>query len=159
MDILFGHDKDLDALQMSCRAVVIFVIALLLLRIAGIRTMGKKSAFDQVIIIMLGAILSRPVVGASAFLPTVASSLTFVLVHRILAVLGFHSQALGRMIKGERILLWSAGEEQKENMKKAQVTLEDKEETLRLSTGEETFEKVLRIFLERDGEISIIRNS
>ena len=80
MDALFGHGRDLDALQMSCRAVVIFVIALLLLRIAGIRTIGKKSAFDQVIIIMLGAILSRPVVGASAFLPAVISSLTFVLV-------------------------------------------------------------------------------
>lgn len=71
--VFFGEGKDLDALQMSCRSVVTFIIALVLLRLAGIRTFGKRSAFDNVIIIMLGSILSRVPVGASPFVRTVSS--------------------------------------------------------------------------------------
>ncbi len=47
---LFGEGKDLNALQMSCRTVVMFIIALAFFRIAGIKTFGKNSAFDNIII-------------------------------------------------------------------------------------------------------------
>lgn len=46
---LFGEGKDLNTLQMSCRAAVSFFVALLLIRIAGQRTFGKGSAFDNVV--------------------------------------------------------------------------------------------------------------
>ena len=59
MDILhtlFGEGKDLNSLQMVCRAVGCFFITLALIRIAGIRTFGRRTAFDNVITIMLGSI-------------------------------------------------------------------------------------------------------
>ncbi len=78
MDILttlFGHGKDLDSLQMICRAIVSFFLTLVLIRIAGIRTFGKKTPFDNVITIMLGSIFSRVVVGASPFIPTTLAAM------------------------------------------------------------------------------------
>ena len=89
MDILstlFGHGKDLNSLQMICRAAVSFFLTLILIRIAGIRTFGKKTPFDNVITIMLGSIFSRVVVGASPFIPTTLACLAFVLIHRLLAM-------------------------------------------------------------------------
>jgi quercetin dioxygenase-like cupin family protein len=53
--------KDLNSLQMTCRAIVSFFLTLVLIRIAGIRTFGKKTPFDNVVAIMLGSIFSRVV--------------------------------------------------------------------------------------------------
>jgi uncharacterized membrane protein YcaP (DUF421 family) len=66
MDIydLFGRGEDLTALQMSVRSFIMFFIALALIRIGGMRIFGKKTAFDNILVIMLGAVLARGVVGA-----------------------------------------------------------------------------------------------
>jgi uncharacterized membrane protein YcaP (DUF421 family) len=70
MDILqtlVGEGEKLTVLQMSVRAFVMFIITLVLIRFAGLRTFAKQSSFDNIIVIMLGAVLARGVVGASPF--------------------------------------------------------------------------------------------
>lgn len=84
---LFGEGKDLNALQMGDRAFVMFFITLFLIRLAGMRAFGQKSAFDTIIVIMVGAILSRAVTGASAFFPTVIAGAVLAVVHRLLALI------------------------------------------------------------------------
>jgi uncharacterized membrane protein YcaP (DUF421 family) len=155
--ILFGEGKDLDVLQMSCRAVVVFFITLVLIRIAGIRTFGKKSAFDNVIIIMLGSILSRAVVGASPFIPTAVASLAFVLVHWLLARISVYNDTIGRWVKGEKSSLYADGQFNRENMKRARISDKDLREGLRLKIHGESLDEVKEIFIERNGEISIVK--
>jgi uncharacterized membrane protein YcaP (DUF421 family) len=155
--ILFGEGEDLDTLQMSCRAVVAFVITLLLIRIAGIRTFGKKSAFDNVIIIMLGSVLSRIVVGASPFIPTTIACLAFVLVHWLLARLSVHNDTIGRWVKGEKSSLYADEQLNRENMNRAGISDKDLKEGLRLAINDESLDQVKEIFLERSGDISIVK--
>jgi uncharacterized membrane protein YcaP (DUF421 family) len=157
VDTIFGHGTDLNSLQMSSRAILIFFITLLLLRIAGIRTFGKKSAFDNVITILLGSILSRAVVGASPFIPTVLGCLAFVLVHRLLARLSFRNDRIGRIIKGEKASLYAGGQENETNMRGAHISHKDLLEGIRLKINESSFENVEEIFIERNGEISVIK--
>src|ERR1700704_4548138 len=135
---IFGHGKNLDVLQMSSRAILVFFITLILLRIAGVRTFGKKSAFDNVIIIMLGSVLSRAVVGASPFIPTTVACLSFVLVHWLLAWLSLYNKTIGRWVKGEKASLYTAekGGENTGNMKKARISRKDLDEGLRLRINE-----------------------
>ena len=139
------------------RAILAFFITLLLLRIAGIRTFGKKTAFDNVVIIMVGSILSRAVVGASPFIPTAVGCLAFVQVHWLLVKLSIYSDRIGRLIKGEKSSLYEEGLENMENMKKAQISQKDLLEGIRLKINENSFEEVQEIFLERTGEISVIK--
>src|ERR1700748_853447 len=122
---LFGTGKDLDSLQMVCRAVVAFVITLVLIRIAGIRTFGTRSAFDNVIVIMLGSIFSRVVVGASPFIPTSLGCLAFVLVHWLLGYMSVRSDFIGRLVKGEKASLYADGTPNQTNMRKAMVSEKD----------------------------------
>src|ERR1700748_454064 len=92
---VFGTGKDLTSLQMVCRAVLAFALTLIMIRIAGIRTFGKRSAFDNVIVIMLGSIFSRVVVGASPFIPTTLACLAFVLVHWLLGYISLYNDTSG----------------------------------------------------------------
>ena len=155
--LIFGEGKDLNTLQMSCRAVVAFLITLALIRVAGIRTFGKKSAFDNVIIIMLGSILSRVVVGASPFIPTSVACLVFVLVHWVLGRLSWNNDRIGRWVKGERSCLYSDGHFDKKNMKKAGISDRDLIEGLRLKIHTESLDQVEKVFMERNGEISVVK--
>jgi len=157
IQLVFGEGKDLNALQMTSRAVLLFFITLVLIRIAGIRTFGKKSAMDNVIIIMLGSILSRPVVGASAFFPTVTGCLAFVLVHRLLAWISFYSDFIGKFVKGEKACLYANGTFNKKNMRRACISDKDIKEGVRLAINEESLDHVEEIFIERNGEISVIK--
>src|ERR1700761_6841838 len=99
--IIFGEGKDLDSLQMMARAVLSFFLTLVLIRVAGIRTFGKKTPFDNVVVVMLGSIFSRVVVGASPFVPTALACLVFVLTHRFLAWISLYNDRIGALIKGE----------------------------------------------------------
>lgn len=155
--IIFGEGRDLNCLQMSSRAVVAFFETLILLRIAGIRTFGKKSAFDNVIVIMLGSILSRIVVGASPFLPTTVACLSFVLVHWLLAWLSLNNDTIGSWVKGEKSSLYKDGRPNSRNMRRSRISEKDLEEGLRLGINDETFEQVKEIFIERNGEISVVK--
>ena len=102
---LFGEGKDLSALQMSMRAIVIFMLALILIRIAGVKTFGKNAAFDNIIIITLGAVLSRAIAGVSPFVSVVFASITLVLIHRIVSWLSMRNHAIGKLVKGEPVVL------------------------------------------------------
>jgi uncharacterized membrane protein YcaP (DUF421 family) len=157
IDTFFGHGKDLNALQMACRSAAIFFITLMLIRIAGLRTFGRHSAFDNVVIIMLGAILSRPVVGASAFLPSCIASLVFVLIHRLLAGISFYSDFVGRLIKGDAKVLYTNGAPHLQNMKTTHVSTKDLHEGLRLNAQTNDLQKIKEIIIERNGEISVIK--
>jgi uncharacterized membrane protein YcaP (DUF421 family) len=100
----FGEGHDLDALQMTLRAIVIFLVALALIRISGRRSFGNRSPFDYVIAILLDATLSRAIVGASPFLATIAASLAMVVLHRALAWACIRPPYLERWVVGvERV--------------------------------------------------------
>lgn len=160
MDIiikLFGEGKDLSTLQMCCRALVIFFIALLLVRLSGRRTFGKHSAFDNTLAIILGAILSRAVVGASAFVPTITCCLVLVLLHRLLAWLSIKNAFISRMLKGDSIHLYRNGKLDEENLAKSLLSENDLMSDVRLKGQVTSLDKVEEIYMETSGEVSVIK--
>ncbi|QJD95864.1 DUF421 domain-containing protein [Mucilaginibacter robiniae] len=154
---IFGEGKDLSTLQMCCRAVVIFFIALIMVRLSGRRTFGKHSAFDNTLAIILGAILSRAVVGASAFVPTVVSCLVLVLLHRLLAWLSVKNEFISRVLKGDSIPLYRNGKLDEENIAKSLLSEKEVMGDLRLKGHVNNLDKIKEIYMETSGELSVIK--
>ncbi len=154
---LFGEGRDLDTLQMSSRAFVIFFITLALIRISGRRTFGKRSAFDNTSAIILGAVLSRAVVGASPFVPTVVCCLVLVLLHRGLAWISIKSKAVGQLIKGDEISLYRNGQLHEENLEKSLLSEKDILSDVRQQANVKTLNEVSEIYMETSGEVSVIK--
>ncbi|GGH04986.1 DUF421 domain-containing protein [Mucilaginibacter phyllosphaerae] len=154
---IFGEGKDLTLLQMSARALVVYFIALVLIHISGKRTFGKKSAFDTTITIILGAILSRAVAGASPFLATVAACLLLVLIHRLLEWLILGSKGFSKVLKGEKILLYGDGSIKRQNLRKCLMTEDDLMSDVRLKANEGTLENIKEVYMENTGELSVVK--
>lgn len=154
---IFGEGKDLNALQMSSRGVVMFFVALILIRISGRRSFGVRTPLDNIITISLGAVMSRAIVGASAFVPVIVCCLVIVLLHRLFGWLIAHSKAFGRFIEGDKMVLFENGKFQQEAMKKALVCQEDIMQGVRKSALTEDMNKLDKVYMERNGEISSLK--
>ncbi|MGN6249299.1 MAG: DUF421 domain-containing protein [Ginsengibacter sp.] len=156
IDELFGHGTDLNSLQMTVRAIVIFFVTLLLIRFTGMRVFGIKTAFDTCIIIMLGAVLSRAVVGASPFIPTIVASAALVITHKIIARLSVNNQRISHMVKGKPLSIYKDGVLNEKNMKRCALSFGDIMEEIRLILNNNSLENIDEIIMERTGEISVI---
>lgn len=156
INTIWGEGEHLNALQMGVRACLMFFIALLLIRLGGMRIFGKKSAFDTIIVIMLGAVLARGIVGASDYWATVVASMVMIGIHRLLGWSSEKSERVNNIIKGKPILLFESGEICWENMKKASLTRSDLMESLRLETKKESLDHIDRAYMETNGRISFI---
>jgi len=154
---IFGEGKDLNALQMSCRGVIFFIIALVLIRISGRRSFGVRTPLDNIIAISLGAIMSRAVVGASEFVPIVVCCFVIVLMHRFFGWLIAHSKAFGEFIEGNKMVLFERGNFQHDNMKKALVCKEDIMQGVRKSALTEDKNHIEKVYMERNGDISPLK--
>jgi len=150
------NDEQLTAYQMIIRAIIIFFIFLLFIRIAGTRTLGNKTIFDQIIPLILGAILGRAIVTPQPIPATLGVVLVLMLLHRLVAWLTFRTHAAGYIIKGKPLPLVRNGEIQWENLKRSHITVHDIQETMRLQGHEVKIEKIKECHLERSGKISVI---
>jgi uncharacterized membrane protein YcaP (DUF421 family) len=156
---IFGQGKNLTALQMSCRGIVVFIIALLLIRISGRRSFGIRAPLDNIIIILLGAVLSRAVVGASAFVPVIVACFAIVILHRCVGWLIANSVFFGRLVESDKILLFEKGKYLEHNLKRVQLTREDVMQGVRKSALTDDLGEITHIYIERNGEISAIRKT
>jgi len=154
---LFGEGKDLDTLQICARGFVVFIADFVMIRIAGRRSFGLRRPLDNIMTILLGAILSRAVVGASPFVPVMLVCLLIGILHRLFGWLTASYPALARFIEGEKITLYSDGKFINKNLRRAQAGREDVMEGVRKGALTDDLGKIDRIYMERNGEISALR--
>lgn len=128
----WGVNENISPSEIFVRAVVMFLVALLLIRVSGMWPFGKDDPFDTVIAFLIGGILVRGIIGATPFFSTISGTIAILIVHKILSKLSFYSKAFGKVVKGRNYILYKNGEYNIENMKKTNITKDDIFEELRL---------------------------
>ncbi|HEY9535926.1 MAG TPA: YetF domain-containing protein [Mucilaginibacter sp.] len=156
-DEIFGSGTNLSVLQMSSRGIVIFLLALIMIRVSGRRSFGLRTPLDNIISILLGAVLSRAVVGASPFLPVMVTCFIVVGLHRGLAWFIAQNPAFSRLIEGNKILIYQDGKFLEDNMKRVQICREDVMQGIRRQVVTEDLDQIDYVYIERNGEISAIK--
>jgi uncharacterized membrane protein YcaP (DUF421 family) len=152
----WGINENITPLEISERSAVMFLIALILIRISGMRPFGKGNGVDTIITFLIGAILSRGIVGATPFFSTVISVIVILIIHKIMTKFSLFNPEIEKVIKGESYLLYSQKEFNHDNMRKANVSKKDIYEELRIQTNASTLDKVSEIYMERTGGLSFI---
>ena len=146
-----------DALATTVRTVVVYAFALAAVRIGKKRFLSQASAFDVIVAIMLGSIMSRAVQGSTSFGPTLLSGAVLVGTHWLLAALTSRLDWFGPLVKGRSTMLVRDGRVDHEALRESGVSEQDLEQAIRLEIGETEPSRVRLACLERNGSISVIR--
>jgi uncharacterized membrane protein YcaP (DUF421 family) len=149
--------KELTFLQISIRGIIVFVATLLMIRLGHKRSLARKTPFDAVLIVILASVLSRAINGSAAFFATLGGSLVIVLIHRLFALIAYHSHAFGILIKVQPEVLVENGDLVIGTMRRNHISKHDLEEDLRLDAELEDIARVQVARVERSGDISFIK--
>jgi uncharacterized membrane protein YcaP (DUF421 family) len=152
-----GKPTELTFLNISLRALVIFIVGLALVRIGDRRSLSEKTAFDAIFIVLIGAVLSRAINGPSPFFGTIAAGTVLMAIHRACAYAACKSHGFGKLVKGQPVTLVRNGEIDWEQMNRALVSQHDLQEDLRLDAKTEDVGTIHLARLERSGDISFIK--
>jgi len=149
--------KELTFLQVSVRGVIVFIATLVMVRLSSKRSLAEKTAFDAVLVVIIGSMLSRAINGSAAFLPTLGSGFVLVLLHRLFGFTSFYSHAFGIVLKGKPAVLVQNGRLQHKNMLWNHISEHDLQEDMRLEAKTDDLSKIKTARVERSGDISFIK--
>ena len=142
--------------QMALRAVIVYGFTLLIVRIGSKRFLGKATAFDVIMGIMLGSVMSRAINGSAGLLATLGAGSVLIGLHWLFGVIAYHTEWFGRIVKGTPVKLIENGHIQEEALRGSSLSHNDLEEALRLEGMKPDPSRVALAYLERDGSISVV---
>lgn len=161
LDELLGLHADVHTLapgQAAARAVLLFAVALVLLRLSGRRTFGGNSALDLVVKFMFGAVLARAIVADAPILNSVLGAATLALLHRLLAYLLYLFPALRRLVKGSASVLVEGGTIHQPELRRASLSEADLRAGVRHALHTDELADAQTVRLEHDGTITAVRS-
>jgi len=153
---LNAEPRALTFLQISLRGVIVFIATLIMIRLGHKRSLARKTAFDAVLLVILASVLSRAINGSADFFATLGGGLVLVFLHRLLALLAYHSHWVGFLIKGRPDVIVNDGDYVWSTMRRNHVSTHDIEEDMRLSLRTDDISKVKKAQVERSGDVSFI---
>lgn len=157
---LIGGDANEDQLaigQMIVRAMIVFISALIMVRIGKRRFMGGYTALDTIMGVIIGSVLSRAINGSARLTETFCAALALVCLHWLFAALSFHSERFSSWLTGSKRELIKNGEIQWDGMRKSKISRDDLMQAIRQRGGAGSLEEVESACLERGGVITVVR--
>ena len=146
-----------DRARIVAHSASIYLLLLLIFRLAGRRTLAETSTFDLVLLLIIGETTQQVMVGDDDTLPGAAIAIvSLVSLDMAIGYLKKMFPAFDRLLEGKPVLLIREGRIQEAAMQAHSLDNEDLMEAARLSHGLRDMEEVRQATLERDGKISIV---
>ena len=150
-----------DSLEGLLRVVVVSILAyswlILVLRLAGKRSLSKLNAFDLVVTVALGSILATVLLSNDvAFIEGVVAVFMLALLQWLVSRLSVSSRRFSHLVRSEPRLLLENGCYREVAMAEERVTIDEVDAAIR-NAGIGRIQEVAAVVLETDGSMSVIR--
>jgi uncharacterized membrane protein YcaP (DUF421 family) len=99
------ESRDINVPQMGLRAAIVYVVTVLMVRVAKKRFMGRATAFDVILGVMIGSIVSRAVTGNAPFLPALTATAVLLAMHWLFSGIAMRWHGFGTVIKDKSRVL------------------------------------------------------
>lgn len=147
--------EQLDFGHMAARAALTYVILITLVRLGKKRALGGATAFDVILVIILGSIAARALTGGAPYFPSMLGLVVLVFMHWLFSYVAWTSPSFSELIKGRSTIVVRDGKIDREALRAAHVSPDDLDEDLRLK-GVDDPGKVREARLERSGKLSVL---
>ena len=139
------------------RAAAIYLVVLVVFRLAGRRTLSELTTFDFVLLLIIGEATQQALLGDDFSIANAALVIVSLVTFDIaLSLLKNKSQWLAKLIDGEPMIIVEYGQLLERRVRKARIDENDILEAARHSQGLERIDQIKFAILEKDGKISII---
>lgn len=139
------------------RAAAAYAFLIVLMRLAGRRTLGELTPFDFVVLLLIGDFMREPLVRDDpSFVHGSILCATLVGLNIVLAAAKARSQRVERLLDGVPVVLVRDGQPLEDVMRRARVGEEDVLAAARVHRGLEHMAQIRVAVLERTGVISVI---
>lgn len=139
------------------RAAAIYLVVLVVFRLAGRRTLSELTTFDFVLLLIIGEATQQALLGDDFSIVNAMVVIVSLVVFDIaLSLLKNKSRWLSKLIDGEPMIIVEHGQVLERRIRKARIDEGDILEAARHSLGLERIDQIKFAILEKDGKISII---
>jgi uncharacterized membrane protein YcaP (DUF421 family) len=142
--------------QIAARALLMYLLLLIIVRAGKKRFLGQATAFDVVLVIMIGSIAARALTGGAPFFPATLGMIVLVALHWVISCLAQGSPTFSGLVKGHSTVVVRDGKLIHAAMKSAHMAEDDLDEDLR-EHGMKGTADVAEARLERSGKLSVIK--
>jgi uncharacterized membrane protein YcaP (DUF421 family) len=113
-------------LERVVRAALIYVFAVVALRVAGKRELGQLSTFDLVVLLFFSNILQNAVIGAdNSVTGGVVGAATFLALNYLVARVTYRHERLSLLVEGKPTILIADGVVQTANLRRELVSVDE----------------------------------
>ena len=144
----FGH--------MAIRAVLMYLALIVLVRFAKKRFLGQATAFDYILVVLVGSVAGRAMTGGSPYFASLLALFVLVAMHWLFSAASQRSQVFSHFIKGNATTIIKDGKVDRLEMGRAHMSEDDLDEDLR-EKGVKQPSQVEEARLERSGKLSVIK--
>jgi uncharacterized membrane protein YcaP (DUF421 family) len=151
-------DMDIPWWEFIVRGAVVFLVLLVMVRLSGRRTIGQFTPFDLLVVMLLSEAVSNSLSGGDdSLVGGLIIASTLVVLNISISFLSSRSRKFSEIVDGTAVLLGRDGKIFDDVVAKCRVARGDVEQALR--EADCTQEDARRIFLEADGQITVLKKS
>jgi uncharacterized membrane protein YcaP (DUF421 family) len=148
--------QNLSLGQICLRALVVYLVLLMAVRFGKKRFLSSATAFDAILVILIGSTAARAISGNVPFFGTLVAVFVLIALHWVISLISRDWPAFGALVKGHTTLLIKNGKVERQALKEAHMSNDDLEQDLR-EQGADDASQVKEARLERNGKLSVIK--
>ena len=139
------------------RGAAIYLVLLVLLKVAGRRSLAEITTFDFVLLLVIGEATQQALLGEDFSLTNaILVIVTLIVLDVGLSLAKQRSARVAKLLDGSPTVVVENGRVLQDRLRKSRLREEDILEAARVSQGLERLEQIRFAILERNGKISII---
>ena len=146
----------LDFGHMAARAAIMYVALIVLVRLGKKRFLGGATAFDYILVVMIGAVAGRALTGGSPYFASLLGILVLIMMHWAFSAVARRSSWFSHLIKGNATRLIKDGKLDRQALARSHMSMDDLTEDLR-THGEKSSDTIDEAYLERSGKLSVLK--